>query len=110
MNKKELLEAAIQTVADRGVPYGGVEDNFNRIAALWNAHIANRYADGYGGDTSITLPKLDAADVAMMMALMKIARLANAPGHMDSWIDIAGYAACGGEIASKLAVDKPAKT
>jgi hypothetical protein len=40
------------------------------------------------------------------MALVKIARLANSPDHMDSWIDIAGYAACGGEIAAKLTIDK----
>ena len=81
-----------------GLVLGGVEDNFNRIAALWNAHIANRYSEKCGLDTY--LPLLDASDIAMMMALMKIARLAHAPGHMDSWIDIAGYAACGGEIAA----------
>ena len=33
----------------------------------------------------------------MMMALMKIARLQNMPSHLDSWVDLAGYAACGGE-------------
>lgn len=87
--KKDVLEAAIQTVADRGVPYGGVEDNFTRIARLWRTHILNRF------DKPIDLTS---ADVAMMMVLMKVARLENQAMHPDSWIDIAGYAACGGEI------------
>lgn len=97
MTMKELLEAAIKTVADRGVPYGGVEDNFTRIARYWNVHIQNRY----GVNDEKVLLDLDATDVAMMMILLKLARLANASDHMDSWIDIAGYAACGGSAATK---------
>lgn len=99
--KRSVLEAAIQTVADRGVPYGGVEDNFARIARLWNAHLINRYADGFGGDTTIAVPRLDGADVSLMMILMKVARLEANPTHDDSIVDIAGYAACLGEIAAK---------
>ena len=34
----------------------------------------------------------------MMMIWMKIARLMEDETHMDSWIDIAGYAACTGEV------------
>lgn len=98
--KKDVLETAIQTVADRGVPYGGVEDNFGRIARLWNVHLTNR---GILPEVLIgSEPALNAADVAMMMALMKVARLESNPGHMDSWIDVAGYAACGGEIGAKI--------
>ena len=37
--------------------------------------------------------------VALMMALLKVARLIKSPEHLDSWVDLAGYAACGGEIA-----------
>lgn len=40
---------------------------------------------------------IDANDVAMMMALLKIARIAAGGGKADSWIDLAGYAACGAE-------------
>lgn len=107
VTKQTVLETALQTVADRGVPYGGVEDNFNRIARLWNAHLLNRYSDDRGEFDA--LPTLDASDVAMMMALMKIARLQGNPGHADSWVDVAGYAACGGEIGAKLTVDKPSE-
>lgn len=102
IGKREILEEAIAVVAGRGKSYGRPEDNFLRIARLWNAHLLNRYADGYGGDTTVAIPNLDAQDVSMMMALMKIARLANDPNHHDSWVDIAGYAACGGELAHRL--------
>ena len=39
--------------------------------------------------------------MAIMMALLKIARISKNPQHMDNWVDLAGYAACGGEIAGK---------
>jgi hypothetical protein len=92
MTKKELLEATIEAVAGRGLNYGKPEDNFNRIALRWRVHLKNRFG--------IDVP-IDAASVSMMMADMKLARLENAPDHADSWIDLAGYAACGGEIAVK---------
>lgn len=87
---RDLLEEAIETVAARGKPYGGVENNFERIARLWTAHLDNRFAHAMIGLT----PK----DVAIMMVLLKTARLANDPDHRDSWVDIAGYAACGGSL------------
>ena len=40
------------------------------------------------------------ADVAMMMALLKVARI-NAGDKADSFIDLAGYAACAGEIVTE---------
>ena len=36
----------------------------------------------------------------MMMALLKIARIKSGTATEDSYIDLAGYAACGGEIAT----------
>ncbi len=36
-----------------------------------------------------------------MMILMKLSRLATSPAKPDHWIDMAGYAACGGECATK---------
>lgn len=99
--KRDVLEKAIAAVADRGLNYGKPEDNFRRIARLWNAHLVNRHSDKAGGDTVTALPKLDEIDVALMMALMKIARLDNDPTHLDSIVDLAGYAACLGEISAK---------
>lgn len=39
----------------------------------------------------------------MMMAMLKIARIKSGRYHEDNFIDLAGYAACAGEIAGKVA-------
>ncbi len=82
-----LLSKAIDTVSGpRRAAYGKPEDNFGCIVALWNAYLQRRYGP---------MPQLDARDHAQMMILTKIARLAQTPDHVDSMLDIAGYAACG---------------
>ena len=43
------------------------------------------------------------AAVAALLALLKIARIATGHGKSDNWVDLAGYAACGGELQSRLA-------
>ena len=43
-------------------------------------------------------------DVPMMMALLKIARASTGKFKADNYIDLAGYAACGMEIAGKMPV------
>ena len=35
-----------------------------------------------------------------MMVLLKVARIKGNAQHADSWVDIAGYSALGGEIAT----------
>ena len=37
-------------------------------------------------------------DLAAMLALLKIARIASGHAKEDNWIDLAGYAACGNRI------------
>lgn len=86
MNRKEVLDTAIKTVCeDRQNSYGTPEDNFAIIAGLWS---------GYLGDVI-----LEAEDVAIMMILLKIARIQTGTFKPDNYIDIAGYAACAAEIA-----------
>lgn len=88
MTRKECLDAAGKAVlTDRAREYGHPEDSFALIAALWS-----RYT---GCDIST-------ADVAAMMILLKLARVEGNPRHMDSWVDIAGYAACGAECATGM--------
>lgn len=80
-----LLEEAIKiTSVDRNQAYGNPEDNFNNIANMWRAHLKARYG----------VELVDAADVAIMMILMKAARLSTNPTHRDSAVDVAGYSAC----------------
>jgi hypothetical protein len=42
---------------------------------------------------------------ALAMIGVKMARLAHNPDHLDSWIDIAGYARCAVMILDKRAVE-----
>lgn len=86
MNRADILHAAKMCVCgERERDYGAPEDNFALIAAMWTVYLS----------MPIT-PK----DVAMMMALLKIARIKQGE-KTDSYIDLAGYAACAGEIAEK---------
>ena len=84
-----LRNAEKAVMADRNQQYGDPEDNFNDIAGLWTAY-SNMWTN-FGAH--------DAVDVAVMMILVKIARLKTSPSVEDHWIDIAGYAACGYQAA-----------
>ena len=90
MNRQEVLERAQHCVSgDREQDYGSPEQNFKTIALLWSVY-AQRLGRGYFEDR----------DVSAMLALVKIARIASGNAKEDNWIDLAGYAACGGEIES----------
>lgn len=87
MKRKEILDTASKCVlGDREQDYGTPENNFNLISRLWTDYL---------GIKNITI---SAQDVASMMILMKLARIKSGGGTGDSYVDIAGYAACGGEI------------
>lgn len=89
MNRAEILEVARKCVCgQREQDYGSPEDNFGLIGQLW---------------TTYTGHLVTSADVAMMMALLKIARIKTGRGTEDSFVDLAGYAACAGEIAAEVA-------
>ena len=82
--RRQILDSAIQCVcSDREAQYGSPEDSFNRIAKLWTAY----------NDVTYT-----AHDVAMMMSLLKVARIAEGRFKDDNYTDLAGYAACAAEI------------
>lgn len=92
MNRKECLETALEIVMkDRQNDYGTPESNFATIAAYWSTYLNSRGLEGY----------VTGFDVAAMMALLKIARIASSPAKEDNWVDLAGYAANGAEIAPK---------
>ncbi len=97
LTRETVLSAAdAATSGDRDHDYGSPENNFKQIAELLNAA-------GYRKRSAIVSDRvsvLDATDIALIMSLLKIARLLAQPGHADSWVDLAGYSACGGELAT----------
>lgn len=85
--RSEILATADDLInGERDASYGDALDSFTRIAKLWTATL--------GIEISPT-------QVALLLAQLKLARLAASPTHEDSWIDLAGYAALGGEIAHR---------
>jgi hypothetical protein len=89
-----LLDQAKKIVTGaRRQAYGTPEDNFACIAALWTTYVQRRFRRN--DPNSLDPVVFTAEDVAYMMVLMKVARLAETPTHADSLRDIAGYAACG---------------
>lgn len=92
MTRSEILKAAERCVCtDRNQQYGEPEDNFRIIAALWNVYLFGRGAKS----------QLNPADVGAMMALFKLGRIATGGDKVDNFIDLAGYAACAGEISTE---------
>lgn len=91
-SRADILDQAKKCVCgQREQDYGTPESNFQLIADLWNDYLKK---ERLGRSKAV----VDAVDVSMMMALMKIARIKNGGGSGDSFVDLAGYAACGGEI------------
>lgn len=88
MTRSEILEAARKCVCgEREQDYGTPENNFKRISDLWSAYMGIQFSE---------------VDVAMMMALLKVARIKTGTGTDDSFVDLAGYAACAGEITEEI--------
>ena len=89
MERAECLDKAKECVnGQRDMEYGSPENNFGKIADLWSAYKEVKFT---------------AIDVAMMMSLLKISRIAGKSPTFDSFVDLAGYASCGCEIFSKIA-------
>jgi len=98
--KKEILNSALAAVCgERALNYGKPEANFARIAVLWNAYNHIRAKDQGIEDHNFQVTEWDVANI---MILMKIARTMNQPNHKDSWVDIAGYAACAFDITHDM--------
>lgn len=96
LTRATVLEKARACVCgEREEDYGSPEDSFGCIAELWEAYIR---AACVSPNAIITVTP---TDVAMLMALLKIARVGTScvGGTADSFVDLAGYAACGAECA-----------
>lgn len=96
LTRAAVLEKARACVCgEREEDYGSPEDSFGCIAELWEAYLR---AACIAPDSVV---RVTPTDVAMLMALLKIARVGTSfvGGTADSFVDLAGYAACGAECA-----------
>ena len=83
MNGAMLLQHAAGVIENREQVYGSAEASFAAIAARWSLVLG------------ITVTP---AQVALCLIDLKLARLSHDPSHLDSIVDVAGYAACLREV------------
>ena len=92
MTKSEFLDEVKRIVAEREGQHGKPGETFKGIADTWSTYLT----------AVVGAPvMLSEEDVAMMMIELKVQRFAHRQtAHMDTLLDIAGYAACAGELVS----------
>jgi hypothetical protein len=84
MTSEQMLKRAADVVARRSKAYGDPVSSMATVAARW----------------SLTLGQpVTPAQVALCLIDLKLARLAHDPAHLDSILDVAGYAAVLQEVA-----------
>lgn len=89
-NREVVLRTAEKLVMrDRNCTYGPPTQDFDRTAAIWNAMGVT-----FNGEP------LRGHHVAMLQIGLKLSRLTWSELHQDSWIDVAGYSACGYECVA----------
>lgn len=94
MNRAQYLLKAEQTICrDRQDVHGAPEDTHALIADYWSIYLSQETGK---------IITIDAADVAVMMTLFKIARLQVNPQHSDNIVDGIGYLAIAGEIIDRV--------
>lgn len=88
-NRSDILAEATSLVnGARNSDYGDPMDDFATTAGFWSIYL-QRIILARGGLV------LKPHDVAVMMDLLKTARLSWSPEKRDHWADKAGYTACG---------------
>ena len=83
MNGPELLHHAASIVTKRRREYGEPAALFEHVARRWSLTLGTR---------------ITPAQVVLCLLDLKLARLARDPKHVDSVLDVAGYAACLWEV------------
>lgn len=98
LNKRaQLLRDAEEIInGSRAQTYGPPEISFNRIAAIWNGMGVRMIEDN--GQTGYSRP-VTPTEVALILIGMKLSRTVGAIDHEDNWLDLAGYAGLGAELA-----------
>jgi hypothetical protein len=79
MRGEDLLLEAAATVRERRNLYGEPAALFERVAVRWS---------------QVLRVEVTPAQVGLCLIDLKLARLAHDPRHLDSLVDVAGYAAC----------------
>lgn len=93
--REKILEAALHACQKaRPATYAPPHVNFPRATELIAAWMRIRAEN----DNWV----FSEFDYVVFHVMVKLARLASNPAHFDSWVDVAGWGACGAEITGAL--------
>ena len=85
MKAHEILDESRSTIIERGLVYGTPAVNHLRIAQFWSTYL----------DRAI-----EPHEVAVCMALVKLARIQETSQHEDSYVDACSYLGIAGQLAT----------
>ena len=92
--RMNILDEAKHCVSgDREQDYGTPERSLGIIGRMWEVFIQAKCIDDDGN------VHISGSDASALMVLFKMSRVATGHDKADNWIDAAGYAANGGELA-----------
>ena len=87
LRSKDILTNASDTIDERSATHGHYDLTLLRASKLWGDYLER---------------EIDPMDVAICMALLKLARVMEARGHHnDNFLDAVAYFAIAGELAVK---------
>jgi len=86
LRSKDILTNASDTIDERSATHGHYDLTLLRASKLWGDYLER---------------EIDPMDVAICMALLKLARVMESPRHDDNFVDLVAYAAIAGELAVK---------
>lgn len=88
VTRASVLDYARRAVLEtRAATHGNLEESFTELACLWSVRLG---------------VEITAAQVSILLVDLKTVRAWHNPGHADNWDDMAGYAACGGEVSGAV--------
>ena len=85
----DVLADVASIIATRGESHGNWDENMTCIARLWSAYLGQPL-------------QLEAREVGVMLALVKVGRMAGGTFNRDDYDDLVGYAAIAAAIAHKV--------
>ena len=102
--REKIIEELAKVMEDRSSTHGSAVANFSALAGVWTWWLVHR---GMLKGGCFFSPE----DAAVMCSLAKIARMLSKDGlkNIDNFIDAAGYAICGGEIADDKKAENEAE-
>lgn len=81
----ELQARKITRTGQREAAYGAPGKDFQRTAGMWSSYLRMKLKPGMD---------ITPEDMAAMMVMLKLSRLAETPHHHDSKVDAIGYMIC----------------